>query len=101
MTDPTKDQANDPIFCSFCGKNRREVRALVAGRGVFICSECLELAVDVLAAELRIPAVDVYAHIRADREDAHRKWLARMAEAVSTSEVVEIGNGSVPASVRE
>jgi ATP-dependent protease Clp ATPase subunit len=30
--------------CSFCGKSQEEVRTLVAGPGVFICDECVELA---------------------------------------------------------
>ena len=29
--------------CSFCGKAQTEVKALVAGRGVFICDECVHL----------------------------------------------------------
>ena len=37
--------------CSFCGKGQDEVRKLIAGPGVFICDECVELCNDILAEE--------------------------------------------------
>jgi len=37
--------------CSFCGKTQDQVRKLVAGPGVFICSDCVQLCTEVLAAE--------------------------------------------------
>jgi hypothetical protein len=37
------------LTCSFCGKHREEVGKLVAGPGVYICSECIVLAVGQLA----------------------------------------------------
>jgi hypothetical protein len=37
--------------CSFCGKGQDQVRKLVAGPGVFICNECVELCTEVLASE--------------------------------------------------
>ena len=39
-------------FCSFCGKGNREVGSMIAGKeGVFICNECVELAVDIINTE--------------------------------------------------
>jgi hypothetical protein len=36
------------IFCSFCGKEDREIHSMVAGKeGVFICNECVDLCVDI------------------------------------------------------
>jgi len=35
--------------CSFCGKAQTEVKALVAGPGVFICDECVQLCQSVIA----------------------------------------------------
>jgi ATP-dependent Clp protease ATP-binding subunit ClpX len=32
-----------PLYCSFCGKEKREVAYLVPGPTVFICNECVEL----------------------------------------------------------
>ena len=43
------DNAN--LSCSFCGKNQREVRKLIAGPTVYICDECIELCNDIIAEE--------------------------------------------------
>ena len=43
-------------MCSFCGKGHSEVKKLIAGPGVYICNECVELCVSILDKELR--AVD-------------------------------------------
>jgi ATP-dependent Clp protease ATP-binding subunit ClpX len=40
------------LTCSFCGKTQDEVRKLVAGPGVYICDECVELCNDILTEEL-------------------------------------------------
>jgi ATP-dependent protease Clp ATPase subunit len=34
----------DLLHCSFCGRDRRQVAKLIAGPGVYICSECVGLA---------------------------------------------------------
>jgi len=36
-----------PLYCSFCGKEQAQVGYLVAGPGVFICNECVELCRDI------------------------------------------------------
>ncbi len=38
--------------CSFCGKTSEQVRRLVAGPGVFICNECVDLCCDILDEDL-------------------------------------------------
>lgn len=43
---------NGELRCSFCGKSKDEVRKLIAGPGVFICDECVELCNDILADDL-------------------------------------------------
>lgn len=40
------------LICSFCGKTQDEVRKLVAGPGVYICDECVDLCNDILTEEL-------------------------------------------------
>jgi hypothetical protein len=37
--------------CSFCGKKNREVETLIAGRGGYICNECIQVCVEILAEE--------------------------------------------------
>lgn len=44
--------SKDKLVCSFCGKDQRSVRKLVAGPGVYICDECTELVVEILEEEL-------------------------------------------------
>ncbi|MDY6856242.1 MAG: ATP-dependent Clp protease ATP-binding subunit ClpX [Thermodesulfobacteriota bacterium] len=39
------------LNCSFCGKNRKEVKKLIAGPTVYICDECIELCNDIMAEE--------------------------------------------------
>ena len=44
------------ICCSFCGKPQSEVRRLIAGPGVFICDECIELCMSILNDEKNLSA---------------------------------------------
>ena len=39
------------LTCSFCGKHQRKVDKLIAGPGVYICNECVELCVEIIAKE--------------------------------------------------
>lgn len=39
------------LKCSFCGKNQEQVRRLIAGPGVYICDECIELCSEIIADE--------------------------------------------------
>ncbi len=41
------------LKCSFCGKLQDQVRKLVAGPGVYICDECIELCNEIIAEELQ------------------------------------------------
>jgi ATP-dependent Clp protease ATP-binding subunit ClpX len=46
-----KDDANDNLFCSFCGKNQKEVKKLIAGPAVYICDECIQLCSEIIEEE--------------------------------------------------
>lgn len=39
------------VACSFCGKRREEVARLIAGHGVYICNECVDLCAAICAEE--------------------------------------------------
>lgn len=41
----------DTIRCSFCGKTQEEVKKIVAGPGVYICNECIELCKEIIDEE--------------------------------------------------
>ena len=46
-----RDDENDNLFCSFCGKNQKEVMKLIAGPAVYICDECIQLCSEIIAEE--------------------------------------------------
>jgi ATP-dependent Clp protease ATP-binding subunit ClpX len=50
MTKRGADKGTD-LLCSFCGKSQSEVKKLIAGPGVYICDECIELCNDIIAEE--------------------------------------------------
>lgn len=43
---------NEILHCSFCGKSQNEVKKLIAGRGVYICDECIEVCINIVADEM-------------------------------------------------
>jgi len=46
-----KETTSGLLRCSFCGKSQNEVKKLIAGPGVYICDECIELCNDIIAEE--------------------------------------------------
>ena len=44
--------SSDLLKCSFCGKTQKQVRKLIAGGGVYICDECIELCNEIIEEEL-------------------------------------------------
>ena len=49
MTKRGDDQDN--LFCSFCGKNQKDVKKLIAGPAVYICDECIQLCSEIIDEE--------------------------------------------------
>lgn len=46
-----KGDMGDNLFCSFCGKNQKEVKKLIAGPAVYICDECIQLCGEIIEEE--------------------------------------------------
>jgi ATP-dependent Clp protease ATP-binding subunit ClpX len=46
---------NEQLLCSFCGKSQRQVKKLIAGPGVYICDECIDLCNEIIDEELTAP----------------------------------------------
>jgi len=46
------DEKDGQLKCSFCGKSQRQVRKLIAGPGVYICDECIDLCNEIIDEEL-------------------------------------------------
>jgi ATP-dependent Clp protease ATP-binding subunit ClpX len=47
----TRETSSDLLRCSFCNKSQREVRKLIAGPNVYICDECVDICLDIIAED--------------------------------------------------
>ena len=45
-------RVSELLKCSFCGKTQRQVKKLIAGPGVYICDECIDLCNEIIEEEL-------------------------------------------------
>lgn len=52
MVKTTKTPPQNDLHCSFCGKNQKEVKKLIAGPNVFICDECVDLCTNIIREEV-------------------------------------------------
>ncbi|QBO36993.1 ATP-dependent Clp protease ATP-binding subunit ClpX [Periweissella cryptocerci] len=57
-----------PVVCSFCGKSQDEVQKIIAGPGVFICNECVELAKSIIDEETRRDNIEEVIELPTPRE---------------------------------
>jgi len=57
-----RNEGNDRLQCSFCGKPQHQVRKLIAGPGVYICDECIELCGDILEEDAPVAVPTPLAH---------------------------------------
>jgi ATP-dependent Clp protease ATP-binding subunit ClpX len=48
---PKKEPGDEALRCSFCNKSQREVKKLIAGPTVFICDECVDICLDIIAED--------------------------------------------------
>ncbi len=53
---PKTTGGSEQLLCSFCGKSQRQVKKLIAGPGVYICDECIDLCNEIIDEELTVPA---------------------------------------------
>lgn len=97
-----------PIVCSFCGKSQDEVQKIIAGPGVFICNECIDLAKSIIDEEVRDQATEEVLDLPTPREivDTLNKYVIGQEDAKRTLAVAVynhykrindklIGNGDV------
>jgi ATP-dependent Clp protease ATP-binding subunit ClpX len=75
---------NVELRCSFCGRLHTEVGKLVAGPGVYICDECVQLCIDVLsvASPLQPPAIPEWSSMS---DDEILQGLPFIAASAATS----------------
>jgi len=60
---PGKDGNGDTLFCSFCGKNQKEVKKLIAGPAVYICDECIQLCSEIIDEETEKDVKETERHL--------------------------------------
>lgn len=73
--------ASDLLKCSFCGKSQKQVRKLIAGGGVYICDECIELCNEIIDEELA----------NAQQQDEEEARLPRPSEITAFLDQYVIG----------
>ena len=49
-------ETSELLKCSFCGKSQKQVKKLIAGPGVYICDECIDLCNEIIDEELSQPS---------------------------------------------
>ncbi|MBB6622770.1 ATP-dependent Clp protease ATP-binding subunit ClpX [Clostridium gasigenes] len=86
-----KNEEKKQLKCSFCGKNQEQVKRLIAGPGVYICDECIDLCSEIITdefeehIELDTTALPKPAEIKANLDDyviGQEKAKKAMAVAV-------------------
>ena len=86
-----------PLPCSFCGKNEDQVRKLIAGPGVYICDECIDLCQEILDEELgsQEPRTSP-----GTTEDSLHQFLKDIRKLRPLTSEEEVGSPAAPASTR-
>jgi ATP-dependent Clp protease ATP-binding subunit ClpX len=80
---------NEQLLCSFCGKSQRQVKKLIAGPGVYICDECIDLCNEIIDEELTAPATLDLANLPRPKEiyDVLNDYVVGQEEAKRTLSV--------------
>ncbi len=55
----SKYEGKVPVKCTFCGKTQDEVQRIIAGPGVFICNECVELCQEIIDEDFQNDSLDL------------------------------------------
>ena len=80
---------NEQLLCSFCGKSQRQVKKLIAGPGVYICDECIDLCNEIIDEELAAPPTFELESFKGELRDAARQL---QAAGVAAQAVEKAGN---------
>ena len=76
---------NEQLLCSFCGKSQRQVKKLIAGPGVYICDECIDLCNEIIDIRKRLDQI-IANHTEQSLEkvtrDTERDYFMSAPEAV-------------------
>jgi len=80
---------NEQLLCSFCGKSQRQVKKLIAGPGVYICDECIDLCNEIIDEELTTPTSLDLEHLPRPKDiyDVLNDYVVSQEEAKRTLSV--------------
>ena len=84
-------EGNEQLLCSFCGKSQRQVKKLIAGPGVYICDECIDLCNEIIDEELTAPA-----HLDLDNLPRPTEIYTLLNEYVVSQEVSQSARSPSP-----
>jgi hypothetical protein len=70
---------DEKLSCSFCNKTQDDVRKLIAGPTVFICDECVQVCVDIIADDARVQQATAEQVARVVQETPRWSATARCA----------------------
>jgi hypothetical protein len=88
MSTPTTPAPTEVLAsCSFCGKDNTKVKKVIAGPGVYICNECVELCDDILA--IPTSAEEASAHRAAFEHRSVPEILDALPAIARTADAVE------------
>ena len=75
-----KEEPTDQFFCSFCGKNQKEVKKLIAGPSVYICNECIKLCSEIIEDEEKENVIShSYNNLRENRGRDYSHWCTLLS----------------------
>lgn len=80
------DETNKTVTCSFCGKSQDQVKKIVAGPGVYICNECINLCEQIMDTEIKSQSADEEIDVLTPKEIVDRldQYVIGQTEAKKT-----------------
>lgn len=80
------DETNKTVTCSFCGKSQDQVKKIVAGPGVYICNECIDLCEQIMDTEIKSQGADEEINVLTPKEIVDRldQYVIGQTEAKKT-----------------
>ena len=95
-----------PLVCSFCAKSQGRVNKLIAGPGVYICNECVDLCREIIDADPgdalpTPPPPDTTPSVRAIRLPVHLVESANRITRAECELVIELGREPTAAEIAE
>ena len=91
-------EGNEQLLCSFCGKSQRQVKKLIAGPGVYICDECIDLCNEIIDEELTTPSSLDLENLPAPDRDLRRP--ERVRRLAGGGEALALGRRLQPLQAR-